>query len=35
MARDAIMFAQVASHSFMTCWAMRFESPWIFTLLCE
>jgi hypothetical protein len=29
IARYAIMFAQVASHSFMTCWAMRFESPWI------
>jgi hypothetical protein len=29
MARYAIMFAQVVLHSFMTCWAMRFESPWI------
>jgi hypothetical protein len=24
-----IMFAQVASQSFMTYWAMRFESSWI------
>jgi hypothetical protein len=29
IARYAIMFTQVASHSFMTCSAMRFESPWI------
>jgi hypothetical protein len=29
IARYAIMFVQVASHSFMTCWAMSFESLWI------